>query len=229
MIEGALPDHVNYFYKEYRASIKRMRKYNRNASLIVGFSGTWWLWFFGLILALYHNNLNLLGIAILSFVGILYFSYAFTDLSFTNIKWIVRIIGIYGIYQLHLFNINITLSILFYTFGVIFQDLMNPITKRAVRTQRFVSQRLITNSVVQLISNNTEYLNNRLNWAIKTAYAVLILGVFVFLFSQIINSLLLQNRIIIEILQVFSFIALVGIFIYVTPKLFPKINKEEII
>ncbi len=213
-------------FENYLKQINRLKSLNFGSTLLIGLSGTWWLWIYGVILFNVNQNFQLLFYAFVSFIIIISIANLNSYQSYTKKGWIVRFISFTGIIVLHEFyNTETVYSIIVFSYAVILQDTLYPIIRRLLRTQKYFNKQTITLNEISGIKANTDYIEDRLNWAVKTTFLVLIVGIVYSTFTFVLTK---QTSIFnSQYLQYISILAFVILGILFIPKMLPKVKLKD--
>jgi hypothetical protein len=170
------PDYLDVILNRYNRELLKVKKIKQFSLLVIGISGTWWIWFFGVHLFREDGDFEYLFLAFLATIIILTLSSWSADQSYSKKSSLVRIMAIFGIVNLHFNDVNTIYSIIFFTYGVILEDTINPIVARLHRTHKLNSLSNISELEIPIIQSDTNYIEDRVTWAVKTTTFVLILG-----------------------------------------------------
>lgn len=216
---------VGYTMSQYIDKLSHIKKLNKIAIGITQLAGTWWLFFYGMILFIELGTFNLLiwgGISLLLLYMVIYVA---GDHPISKPIWIVRLTGLLGFYYMIDFTSSILLSVLIYASAVMFHSDISILMKRLQRTQSFSSTIKYETSLITIVEESMVYIDDRLNWIYVNHGFSIVIGLLFMSLIYIINPLINENNAI--IFQVVSALMIILLIVYFIPNLYPKIIRKK--
>ncbi len=192
--------------------------------LLTGISGTWWYWYYGILALIKYSYYNLIIYGILSMAIFIVLSMIIANHSDSRLTFIVRIIAMIGIIQLYYMNGDTMVSILLFIVLVMFHDDLAFITARIMRTQTYANTTKHDLNFIHIIRSANIYIDDRIYWLFITKGMIFAIGLIAIIIIRLINNISSKIPV---LMQLFSFLAIISIGIFILPKMY-SIRKKEV-
>ena len=216
---------VEYTMSKYVDKLSILKTLNKIAIGITQLAGTWWLFFYGVIFFIKLGTYNLLIWGGLSLFLLYMVIYIAGDHPISKPVWIVRLIGLLGLYYMIDFTSSILLSVLIYASAVMLHSDISVLMKRLQRTQSFSSTIKYDTSLITIVEESMAYIDDRLNWIYVNHGFNIVIGLFFMSLIYLINPFINESNAI--IFQVVSALMIILLIVYFIPNLYPKIIRKK--
>ncbi len=216
---------VDYTMDQYVEKLTHIKKLNKMSIGLTQLAGTWWLFFYGIILFFQLGSFNLLIWGAISLFFLYMVVYIAGDHPISKPVWVVRLTGLLGLYYMIDFTDSILLSVLIYVSAVMFHSDISVLMSRLQRTQSFSNTIKYEKSLITIVEESMVYIDDRLNWIYVNHGFSAVIGLVFMSLLYLINPLIDERNAI--IFQIVSALAIIVLIIYFIPNLYPRIRRKK--